>query len=178
MSDEVKITDVHKWILGYLAVEQLKRDPYSRTSAYVTARALAQMMPVTLLRDNNLESTVAIIGVLQELVRIGALQHAGYRHTFDADDSAFVITTNGILAFRLYLSPMAQAIQSDDFKEVIDQTKGDNAVKDELKQLQKKLKDKAEDEVVDGIMTVAKKYGSEVVIFLIKLVNQYAQSGG
>ena len=175
MAEAIKINDAHRWIMGYLAVEALKRGPYSSISTYVTAESLVHMLPVTLLRENKLETTGAIVQVLVDLYNVGALQLSRYGDIYE-QDTAFVITADGILAFRLYLQPLVQAIDSTGYKKVIEQTKGDDKIKKEMQQLQTKLKDKAENEIIDGFMGLAKQYGSQVVIYLIKLANEYAKS--
>ncbi len=121
-------------------------------------------MPKSILTHINNQDD--IIKNLYELASAGLLQH--FRG--QSDDATFTITTNGIIVFRKYLSPIATSFDQRDYDKIIDHTEGKNAVKDELKTLKKKLKDKTEDEIIDAFIRLGIRYGSEAILFFMKLV--------
>lgn len=175
------MTDAHKWVLGYLAVRQLESGPYGDTY-WISAKTLIHRMPVTLLHAHSLTSVQSLIRLLAELEKMGALQYssgngyyAGHGGLGYDEDTSFVLTSDGLLKFRMALQPLAAAVASDNYKKVVKDTKGDSKIKKEMQQLQGKLKDRAENEIIDAFMTVAKQYGPRVVVYLIDLVNKFSQ---
>jgi hypothetical protein len=159
----LELTEAHKWVLSHIAIQQLKNGPYGKT-ATITAAQLAHIMPDSLLQF--VDSEADIVRILYELLQLGALKH----FSGSAENACFTVTVNGILLFRKILKPLASAVSENNYGARIENTKGNEQVKNEFKRLRGKLRDKTEDEIIDAFIDLAKKYGHYAVIFLLKLV--------
>jgi hypothetical protein len=80
------------------------------------------------------------------------------------------VTVDGMICYRNLVRPIAQAIKTDEYEKTIDRAEGDPELKEKLKTIKDKLKDKAEDFVINEIFTIVRTTGYTYGVIIINEV--------
>lgn len=128
---------------------------------------LAAIVPHSILTQigslNNIRNT------LDELVKKGLLENVPTQGLTEEMKSVSV-TVDGMICYRNLVRPIAQAIKTDEYEKTIDRAEGDPELKEKLKTIKDKLKDKAEDFVINEIFTIVRTTGYTYGVIIINEV--------
>lgn len=186
MSEESKpISPLQLFAVSYLYSEELKMDEkeqnldsqrrithhsYSsfRKPIVVTVREIATKIP-----PDAVSHIPRVQDILDELLELEQNQYlevgfGGIREEY----TQFSITTDGIILVKNIFASLSISIEDKkEYDKAIDQSKASKPSKEWLKGLWGKLKDKAQDEIADEILSGVKIYGPQVMSMVISLLN-------
>jgi hypothetical protein len=162
---EHRLSELDKWILGFLTIAEHGRipdKPHSGGGGVMYGKMttnpfqLAAIIPPSILSE--IGSLSKIRNTLDGLVKNGLLENVPPQgHTEEMKSVS--ITVDGIICYRNLVRPIAQAIKTDEYEKTIDRAEGEPALKEKLKTIKDKLKDKAEDFVINEIFKIVRTTG-------------------
>jgi len=168
-----QFSDIEKWILGYLTIAEFEHIPEAQhsggggviyTKMSTNPFQLARIIPHSIL--STISSINDIRNRLDILVEKGFLENIPTQgHTKEMKSVS--ITVDGMITYRNHIRPLAQALKTTDYEKIIDKAEGDPELKEKLKAIKDKLKDKAEDFVINEIFTVVRSAGYSYGIIII-----------
>jgi hypothetical protein len=187
------ITVFQFFALSYLYSEELKRTQkeqfiddnirmrthHSQSSVTpspiaVSVRELAVKSPTSMIKERL--TSDQILEQLQILESNQLLELAGiggYRGEY----TKFSITTDGIMFLKSIYAQLSEAIKDKNvYEKIIDNVEGNSEAKTWLKGAWDKLKDKAQDEIADIILSGVRKYGTELIGIGFRLLNEYMKN--
>lgn len=165
----MSITDLEKWILSHLAIQQIGEDAKGRgwDQATINVRYITMQAPPSFLPESDISTQ--IWASLQRLSNSRLLRPVDQ---YVSDLCRFTITTDGIGIFRKHLLPAKIVKDKKSYNELIDRIEGGNPhIKKELKRLGDKLRDKLEDEAIEEFIKFAMKAGSDALIYYVHLTH-------
>ena len=128
---------------------------------------LAAIIPHSILA--KIDSLGKITNTLDVLVKNGLLENVPSQgHTEEMKSVS--ITVDGMICYRNLVRPIAQAVKTDEYEKTIDRAEGDPELKEKLKQIKDKIKDEAEDFVINEIFEIVKTTGYAYGIIIINEV--------
>lgn len=136
---------------------------------------LATIIPHSILSE--IDSLSKIRNTLDRLVKEGLLENVPPQmHTEEMKSVS--ITVDGIICYRNLIRPIAQAIKTEEYEKTIDRSEAEPELKEKLKTIKDKLKDKAEDfvinEIFDIVKTTSYTYGVIIINEVVKNVHHAA----
>ncbi|MDE1769419.1 MAG: hypothetical protein KGI28_02545 [Thaumarchaeota archaeon] len=133
--------------------------------ATINVRYVTIQAPPSILPEINVTGTI--------WASLNKLSQANLLRPFDqtaGDDCRFTITPEGIGIFRKHLLPVKLVKDKKSYNGLIDKIQGNPETKKELKQLGDKLRDKLEDEAIEGFIKFALKVGSDALIYYVNMI--------
>ena len=97
----------------------------------------------------------------------------------DWGDNRFLLTNNGLLAFRKYLEPIFMISKDKKgYVTILDKTTGNPKTKKEVKKILEKIKDKLPEEAYEILLDFLKRSGVDGLFFIIRLIAEGHTNGG
>jgi len=158
---------VEQWILDTMALEHLRDKASGRYGDIVWSYSnLIDLIPSNY--ATQVESSKDIEQILLDFMKIGYVRaHGQYFDKFNC-----IIEPDGVLAFKKSLNPLVlQVKDKKNYNKTIEKTLGNSTIKNELKKLGDELRDRAESEIVNGLLSYLIKRGPDAIVYLLELLN-------
>ena len=95
------------------------------------------------------------------------------RYGYASEYSSFSIKSNGIILVKKVFGDLSNKVRDRKvYEQTVDSTEGNSEAKKWLKGLWDSLKDKAQDEIADEVLSGVKTYNPQLIGFLIGLLPQ------
>ncbi len=187
IEEEVPITPIQIFILTYLYSEEVQetqkkeiinnilrsnRSHYSEFSHHISIslRDLSLLIPSSILPEMRINEEH--IYTQLKILEYNRLLGISVDEIQDKENTLFFITIDGIILVKQIFSTLSDKIQDKKvYQEDIDKLEGNKEIKDWLKGLWIKLKDKAKDDIADMVIDGVKIYGPSVIVLLINLLS-------
>lgn len=191
--EEESITPFQFFVLSYLYSEELKKtekeqfiDDHLRkvthhsqssitpTPISVSVRELAIKLPVSMVEERL--STEQMLKQLELLEMNKLLELAGIGG-IRGEYTKFSITSDGIIFLKLMYAELSDAIKDKEvYEKIIEDVEGKSEAKTWLKGLWNTIKDKAQDEIADVILSGVRKHGTDLIGIGFRLINEYLKN--
>lgn len=187
IEEEEPITPIQIFILTYLYSEEVQetqkkeiinnilrsnRSHYSEFSHHISIslRDLSLLIPSSILPEMRINEE--FIYTQLKILEYNRLLGISVDEIQDKENTLFFITIDGIILVKQIFSTLSDKIQDKKvYQEDIDKLEGNKEIKDWLKGLWIKLKDKAKDDIADMVIDGVKIYGPSVIVLLINLLS-------
>ncbi|MBA3750308.1 MAG: hypothetical protein H0X03_05350 [Nitrosopumilus sp.] len=187
IDEEVSITPIQTFILTYLFYEEILetqqkeinvsiRDhpenhfPENHNHIFISLKDITLLIPSSLLPDMRINEEY-IYNQLK-ILEYNNLLDVSLDNLQERDNTSFFITIDGIILVKQIFSTLLDKIEDKKvFEEEIDRIEGNKEVKDWLKDLHSKLKDKSKDEIADMVIEGIKIHGLVGIVLLINLLS-------
>lgn len=187
IEEEVPITPIQIFILTYLYSEEVQetqkkeiinnilrsnRSHYSEYSHHISIslRDLSLLIPSSILPEMRINEEH--IYTQLKILEYNRLLGISVDEIQEKENTLFFITIDGIILVKQIFSTLSDKIQDKKvYQEDIDKLEGNKEIKDWLKGLWIKLKDKAKDDIADMVIDGVKIYGPSVIVLLINLLS-------
>ena len=148
------------------------RSHYSEFSHHISIslRDLSLLIPSSILPEMRINEE--FIYTQLKILEYNRLLGISVDEIQDKENTLFFITIDGIILVKQIFSTLSDKIQDKKvYQEDIDKLEGNKEIKDWLKGLWIKLKDKAKDDIADMVIDGVKIYGPSVIVLLINLLS-------
>ena len=171
---EVPITPLQIFVLSYLFSKELewKNDPVrsriTKNKPELNVETLATILPISII-DNDF-TDAKMIEELTVLENMGYIE-VGMLGTSSEGFGSFSITTKGIILIKKVFGKLQNSIKDKkSYEKTIDGLEGNSSIKNWLKGIWGSLKNKAQDEIAELILSQVKVYGTSLIILVIDLI--------
>lgn len=171
---EVPITRLQIFVLAYLYSKELewKNDPVrskiTKNRPYLNVNTLARILPSSIVDDDFTETDM--------IKQLSVLKNKDYIEvsmigTSSEQFGSFSVTTNGILLVKKIFGKLQNSNKDKkSYEKTIDSLDGNSNIKNWLKGIWDSLKDKAQDEIAEMILSQVKVFGTPLIVLAIDLV--------
>jgi len=161
------LTKAEEWILESMAIDRLQRINAGEYGDLIWSPKVVanRILPIF---TNELRTDQDIDDALIKLINAKYAQLHG-QYTTEVN---CLITTNGVLAFKNSLIPLADKVKNKkSFNKILDNTVGNEEVKKELKSLGDELRKQAQSEIINGLLRFMIRRGSDAILYIVNLLN-------
>ena len=140
---------------------------FLRNDLHINLQQLATISPPSVISDDL--TVPEMIRQLSLLIDSGLLERSRLGSSSEGFGTVS-ITTEGILFVKKIFGKLKQSVRDKkNYEKRIESLEGNSETKKWLKDIWKILKDKAQDEIADLILSEVKIYGPQLIAFIIKL---------
>jgi hypothetical protein len=170
---EVPITRLQFFVLSYLYSKELewRNDPVrsriTKNKPQLNVEALVTILPVSIFDDNFTDANM--IEELTVLENTGCLD-VGMLGTSAEGFGSFSITTKGIILIKKVFAKLQSSKDKKSYEKAIDSLEGSSGGKNWLKGIWESLKNKAQDEIAELILSQVKVYGPMLILLTYDLI--------
>jgi len=160
------LTKAEEWILESMAIDRLQRINAGEYGDLIWSPEVVanRILPIF---TNELRTAKDIDNALIKLINAEYAQPHGQHIT----EVNCLITTNGVLAFKNSLIPLADKVKNKkSFNKILDNTVGNEEVKKELKSLGDELRKQAQSEIINGLLGFMIRRGSDAILYILNLL--------
>ena len=161
------LTKAEEWILESMAIDHLQRINAGEYGDLIWSPEVVanRILPIF---TNELRTAKDIDNALIKLINAEYARLHG-QHTTEVN---CLITTNGVLAFKNSLIPLADKVKNKkSFNKILDNTVGNEEVKKELKSLGDELRKQAQSEIINGLLGFMIRRGPDAILYIVNLLN-------
>lgn len=190
---EDKDTPLQIFALSYLYSEELtqrQKEEISDSHRMVTHHSHSTVLPTPIsITVKELiiilpSSMIPEIPTVEEVCnQLNVLEERGlltqpYRRYDGGEYAIFSITGDGMLFIKQYYAELSKAIRDKRVyeKNIVDSIEGNNNIKEYLKRVGSKVKEKSQEEMADMLLSGVKTYGPLLISTLISVITKYQHS--
>ena len=160
-------SSVEQWILDTMALEHLRMKARGEYGDRIWSYSnLIDLIPPNY--ATSIQSGKDIDQILLNFMKVGYVKPYGqYITKFEC-----IIEPDGVLAFKRSLNPLVSQVKDKkNYNKIIEKTLGNPTIQKELKKLGNELRDRAESEITQGVLSYLIRRGPEAVLYIIELLN-------